>query len=851
MNHLNRTKYLTVDALCSAGKTHLAAEHAVNLAMKDEKVIIAQPSKRCIEEWHPKTEAIAGGIPVSRFDSDVIEVGQVRNRIMAHMKKSTFGGEIIFATQQALMGLPYVHYPERWHLIVDEIPPADVFFPMHLPVNHRFLTDAIKLVRPSADTSHIQVIDEKLLKRYTDNKEIDDIDAQFQTIAQHLLSDHYEMFALNENYERTVHGDTEQGKYPLYLYGVLQPSIFKDYNSTTIMGACLEVSLLYQLWSNAGVVFEPHKEITKNLRYSEHTNGGRLEVYYLTDEKWSKKYASKSDNVSSNNEIALNAAKTVFGDERFIYLVNKDASDKASGIFKGMDADPLPYSPHGLNSYSDYDNVMVIASFLPQPYHQRFLGNKQINADAVRDAIHNQIIYQAVMRGSLRDPKSTKKTKVLVPDVHIAEYLENLFPGCSLVKVDGQKLIPKAKRGRKPVYASVKDKSKAYQERVKQEKFDLFLANNLHDIQKGSITQKGMLFKTRNLIKDSIQIKCLENLTLFDAEYLADTEYLATDTTEAEFFDFSLLKQRDFMGTLFKSTCDWNTEEHLIIDTDDEMTGFLRQCHGLDHEKKGDNYLISPALFNPTIGAANRGKDNVVISRHIWLDIDDGELPYQTFQKMFPTLRMVIYNTFSTKDDTRYRVFIPTYGYMTGETYEAIIKQIVTVVKSNGYCSPRQKKKGSKKPCHGIDSTKLYAANMMFLPCQPMEGGKSFFEEYEGEPICVDGWVENNILPIELPERYIQLESTNDNNDILESEVPSPSSAQVVLKNGINFIHEADQGERNNTLYRVARKSFSNAKQGLIEEHEVQSQIAQAASSMGLSKDEIKATLRSARRAAA
>lgn len=161
--------------------------------------------------------------------------------------------------------------------------------------------------------------DEKLLERYANNKEIDDIDAQFQTIAQHLLSDHHEMFTLNENYERTVLAETEQGKYPLYLYCILQPSIFQDFKSTTIMGVCLGESLLYQLWFNAGVVFEPHEEIAKNLRYTEHANGDRLEIYYLTDEKWSKRYASKSDDVASNNEIALNATKTVFGEKKIIY----------------------------------------------------------------------------------------------------------------------------------------------------------------------------------------------------------------------------------------------------------------------------------------------------------------------------------------------------------------------------------------------------------------------------------------------------------------------------------------------------------------------------------------------------
>jgi hypothetical protein len=67
-----------------------------------------------------------------------------------------------------------------------------------------------------------------------------------------------------------------------------------------------------------------------------------------------------------------------------------------------------------------------------------------------------------------------------------------------------KKLIPKAPLGRRPVHASANERSTAYKGRVKQEKFALFIANSLYDIQKGRVTQKGMLLRPRNPIKDSI-----------------------------------------------------------------------------------------------------------------------------------------------------------------------------------------------------------------------------------------------------------------------------------------------------------------------------------------------------------
>ena len=40
---------------------------------------------------------------------------------------------------------------------------------------------------------------------------------------------------------------------------------------------------MYQLWSAAGVQFRPHKQITRRLRYAEHSNGHLLTILFATE----------------------------------------------------------------------------------------------------------------------------------------------------------------------------------------------------------------------------------------------------------------------------------------------------------------------------------------------------------------------------------------------------------------------------------------------------------------------------------------------------------------------------------------------------------------------------------------
>jgi hypothetical protein len=364
--------YHSVSAPAGSGKTHAAVRYAVDRARLGEKVIIAQPSKRCIAEWFEHTHTYAEGLSatpilVSRFDGNVCAAGHIVQEIVEHMEGTGAGGEVMFMTHASLKLIADHGRAADWHLIVDEIPAPDTFFAKHLPNNHWFLTEAIRWQDYSADCVRLIATDEQRLRQFALNKARDDIDAEFQDIAGCLLSPHYDVFAIRENLQRTLDGETERGKYPLYLFALLQPTIFRAFRSVVIMGACFEESLLSILWGSQGVDFRPHAKLTGKLRFTEHGNGGRLEIRYLADDPWSKRLAAKSNTLGgrevTNNQIALESVKEVFGDAPFLYLVNKDAEEGARAWFLDVNAEALPHAPHGLNGFAHYHNLAAIASF--------------------------------------------------------------------------------------------------------------------------------------------------------------------------------------------------------------------------------------------------------------------------------------------------------------------------------------------------------------------------------------------------------------------------------------------------------------------------------------------------------
>ncbi|WP_245644377.1 hypothetical protein [Magnetospirillum moscoviense] len=823
-------RILTVSSPASAGKTDAAVTYAVDMAAKGHKVIIAQPTKTCIDEWFAKAKERASSrrkkpVPVYRFDSSTCEEGQVITTIMGHLKCPGEEGQVLFLTQQALLRLPYFHRPEHWHVIVDEIPAPDVMFCKHLPHNHEIITSAITWQDFSADNVKVAATDNAKLRRLADGD--DAVDAEFRTIARAILDPDYDVFAIRENIERTVAGDTENGKYPLYLFGVLKPSAFTKFASAIIMGAHFEESLLHHLWAVQGAVFEPHSQLNKALRFQQHQNGHRVSIHYLAEDSWSKKLGGKKVTVDgteiSNTILGLTKAAELVGDQPFLYQVNKDVEDAAEEFFAQLPATALPHKPHGMNKFSDFHNVVVVASFLPTPMQCRFLSNFGITPDQIRDAICHQAVYQAVMRCSLRDLHCDVPVRVVVTDVSVAQWLADQFPGCTMVQAPGVQLAKKGKGHRIRLHADNSARVRAYRKRQDEQMGEVELANILPGIQNGKISP----LRLANNIYSPIVTSKHDHLPL-------------ADTSASDFMDLSILERELFAGTLFRHIRDTNTTRHLFLKSMGDMIEWLRHCHGRTCQDKHSNFLISPTLFNPTLGDKSRGRENAVITWGIWLDIDDGDMPYHAFAKMFAGKAMVVYNTASSTNDTRYRVFMPTTGYMMAETYDSICKQIIKVVQSNGYCSPRQRKRGSAKPCHGIDPTKLSVENMMYLPCKPMDGSDGFFRVYDGDPINPTLWVQNNILPVDMPPPVLIA---------VPDELPMPedhSHAAAYFEKLVAAIGDVVLG-RNCGLYRASLHGFAMASAGLLDTWMVETRLEQAAFAAGLEKREIGPTIGSGR----
>ena len=77
-----------------------------------------------------------------------------------------------------------------------------------------------------------------------------------------------------------------------------------------------------------------------------------------------------------------------------------------------------------------------------------------------------------------------------------------------------------------------------------------------------------------------------------------------------------------------------------------------------------DGYaLISPSVFDPgKVKDTKRGLGNIVYTRHLWLDFEDGDLAPEELAALFPNVRLVAMNSFHHRSDKpRFRaVFLPT-----------------------------------------------------------------------------------------------------------------------------------------------------------------------------------------------
>jgi hypothetical protein len=437
-----------------SGKTHKSVDRAVDLVHRGERVLFLSPTK----ELSTKTAIteLRGRVPYRIINEDTVGKGNVTAELVRHFQApSELVESLVFATHAVLPLIPYITIKRHWHVIVDEEIHAVQYASHQLPITHPVITNDIQL--EPYNSIYSRIVPDKSLKAKGRNKDNDDCIKVIAETVRRLTNPHWFNCVNTEQHERLRRGEIRT----LAFHSILAPSIVDGFASVFMTAANFEATMLYQIWEswkaldpeesfNSQPTFIRDDGFTNSLRFQSHQNGHLIQIYYEMDATNSKKRlkdgVTESDS-RNNRDRLIDTTRRLFGEEAFVWQANKGYDDNPFGV----NAVRLPNVPDGLNDYAAYRNIAFLSALHPTPDHYRFLANHGLDAPAVYNAIYYQAAYQSVMRTALRDPNNQHPIKIFVPDIGAAQYLQSVFDGATVVKIDSgivQNITPK-KSGRK------------------------------------------------------------------------------------------------------------------------------------------------------------------------------------------------------------------------------------------------------------------------------------------------------------------------------------------------------------------------------------------------------------------
>ncbi|WP_139342589.1 hypothetical protein [Methylobacterium radiotolerans] len=592
--------------------------------------------------------------------------------------------------------------------MVDEDIPAFIAETLNLHDNHSLITDHIDLGESGPIYARVKVADETSLKRIVDNKHKDDIWSNLRPMCSLLLQEDCECWVKVKQLNDLKCGLKSEGQ--LTVYAFRKPDRFLGFDGTTIASAWFEDSLTYHHWKNLGVNWREDDDVKRSILRPIHPENPRLTIYYGYEGRNSKNLRNRLER-EGNGELRT-AIKRLMGSEPFLWLENKDRAD-TSTLRACKNGVPLPPVSAGLNAYSDYRNAAVLMATNYDPGQSDILkrvigfnGEKQARA-----MVGN--LYQAFMRTALRKDEIEEEAKWVVPCFEEAQLLSERFPG-SVVKSLGLAPLPDRKTGGRPrKFATDNDRKRNYERRKKED------------------LTRSVGF-AHNLAPD-----LLERVVFLNEQ---------DETTYKSIGHFV----RDFRGSYFRT---WHETDPLCITmTDGQFISYLKKRHKDVYHQKHDIPCIAGALFDPTLtkNKNTRYEGNVVLSRGVWLDIEDGDLTPRLFEQAFPTIPFVAYSTFNhTKQKPRFRIYILTDRPMFFEESVAIYHEIRYSLKIQGWMNGKK----TAKRCESIDNRfdgidcRPNPSQLSLLPCQSQDRKASFFfDSTKGkEPLNVDLWLEQQL----------------------------------------------------------------------------------------------------------
>jgi hypothetical protein len=560
------------------------------------------------------------------------------------------------------------------------------------------------------------------------NRDDDELLGRVAELVKTLTNPHRDSFVNTEQYEKLKSGGCKR----LSVHSLLKPSVIRGFGSVFIAGANFQDTAQYRLWSDMGVGFREDQEFVAGLRFQSHQDGDLIDIHYAMESPWSKKRRDGGigDVGQDSNLVRIaRAARHLFGNDPFVWQANKDILD---GLFPAPTAERLPNKPHGLNCYAGVNNIVVLSALNPAPDHFKFLETLGLSGADVRTAAYHAAAYQSVMRTSIREPSNRERKTIVVPDRPLAEYLQQRFPGSRIHILDAG-IVEDAKTrrtGRPRKYQSNRDRMAEQRARDKEESLRILNEQIALSLGHGNFGA-GLCAE--------MGIRLITNIR---------TQPLPVQ------------------GTLYRGKFTGWPSAYVAAADEECFVGFLRACHSKRVATKDDLRLISPAIFDPARPGTtkNRGLENIVYLRHLWLDFEDGDLRPEEFAALFPNVRLVVTNSFHHKSDKpRFRAVILTDRSLTREAHELLFDNVARKIEGAGYFINRRRKNdktiAGANGQSGLDWSKRTPASLFYLPCQAADPRDSLFIDFAGperEILNPLPWIENSVVPVvpvfDLPE---------------------------------------------------------------------------------------------------
>ncbi|PYG25090.1 hypothetical protein [Pelagimonas varians] len=537
----------SVDAPAGSGKTYQAIRYALTQArVHNRKVVMVFKSITLLKQAQRDAEVAQTSkrqkVPVTAIHSNNLEVVSSHHSVSAAITEHLNAanpkvGAILMITEAAFFNI--AHWPNRgmWSCIFDEIPAVSPAHLLNIPDNLQLLTDHLKLGPNKEGYSQVLATKEgkATLLKYAENPTRDEINAVLSKLARHIISPHFETYVKTKAYERVYSGNGEPGARQINMFSLLQPSVFGSgetrvyqeragANGTTtdafaeiiLMGAAFQNSLLGLIWPHLDLKIEPHNDIGEGLRYHRHDCGSRLQIQYLFETDWSKSFRRKSSTCNAapqnNLDLLVDAVAKTFQGEDFVYLVNKDVADEAALKFDHVGGQKLPNAPWGLNTYQHIHNAGILSALNPTPAHVGFFTYMGLDGNAVREALYHSQVYQAIMRTSLRDPKSKQQVRVVLPDRKCAEAIANMFPGSSARKMYPNLVEAKATYSGRPKLKKTKPAAESQKEARQRNRL---MDNEIKRIRAGGTVDQDLLETLRRECRsDNKKLILLKSLTV-------------------------------------------------------------------------------------------------------------------------------------------------------------------------------------------------------------------------------------------------------------------------------------------------------------------------------------------------